>query len=267
MNLMIYLYSILIGALAGLLSGLFGIGGGIVIVPLLSYLLTILHFPVETAINFAAGTSLATMVFSTLSASFFQHRKKAVLWHLFWYIAPGTMLGGLIGSGLGDLLPKEILKGTFSVFCLVVAVLFFRKEITPKDPEAGLPIYKTSLLLIGLLVGILASMVGVGGGVLLVPLLVRLHLSFPHAIALSVSCTLPTVTAGMVGAIIFGWDHPPVPLPTLGYVIWPLALIQGSISLLTARLGVHLAYQLPLFWLRKLLAVLLLLIAWLMLFL
>ena len=90
---MIYLYSILIGALAGLLSGLFGIGGGIVIVPFLSYLLTIQHFPVETAINFAAGTSLATMVFSTLCQLFSASKESRfmafVLVYCTWHDAGG----------------------------------------------------------------------------------------------------------------------------------------------------------------------------------
>lgn len=262
---MIYLFSIFIGALAGLLSGLFGIGGGIIIVPCLSYVLISQSFPPESVMHFAVGTSLATMVFSTLSASFFQHRKKAVMWSLFWFIAPGTALGGILGSGLGDLLSKAVLQSFFGAFCLLIAILFFRKESSSPRVNGALPIPKPLFFFIGVMVGILASMIGVGGGLILIPLLVRLHLSLPQASALSVSCTLPTVMAGMFGAVLFGLDHPSVPLPTVGYVIWPLALIQGSVSLLTARVGVYCAHRLSSFWLRKLLAVLLLCIAWLML--
>lgn len=262
---MIYLWGLFVGLAAGFLSGLLGIGGGIIIVPLLSWLFVKQGFVGEHVMHFAVGTSLATMVFSTVAASFFHHKKKAVRWELFWWIAPGTVVGGLIGGGLGDLFSKDVLKLLFSLFCLSISVLFIKKETVIPESNGRLPIPHFSLLLIGLAVGTIASMIGVGGGIILVPLLVRLHLPLPQASALSVSCTLPTVLSGMSSAIFFGWDAPAMPMPTLGYVVWPLALLQGLASVLSARLGVHLAHRLPRKYLRKILAALLLCVAWLML--
>lgn len=262
---MIYLLCLMIGALAGLLSGMFGIGGGILLVPLLNFVLTAQQFPPEHVMHLAVGTSLGTMIFSTFSATLFQHKKKAIQWSLFWYIAPGTILGGFLGVMLGDHIPKDILKGCFSVFCLIISVLFFKKDKASLKQDSKIPLSKITLTFIGLLIGTLASMVGVGGGVILVPLLVRLSLPLPQAIALSVSCAFPTVVAGTISAIIFGLDTPPMPIPTLGYVIWPMVLIQGGASILMARVGVQLAHHLPRFWLRKTLGALLLFIAWLML--
>lgn len=259
----------MIGAFSGFLSGLLGIGGGIVVVPLLSYALMITHasIPVEMLMHYAVGTSLATMVFSTLSASFFQHKKKAVFWPLFWYIAPGMILGAGFGGFIADSFSSRVLKLCFATFCVFISLLFFRKE--PVESRAkekkSLHIPKYALTVIGVFIGTIAGMLGVGGGILLIPLLVMLHFSLPQASALSVSCTLPTVVAGTVSAIYFGWDAPPIDLPSIGYVIWPIALTQGGVSVLTSRLGVHISHTLPRYYLRKLFATLLFCIAWLML--
>ncbi|MCS5709551.1 sulfite exporter TauE/SafE family protein [Candidatus Berkiella cookevillensis] len=266
---MIYIFAVVIGAFSGLLSGLLGIGGGVAVVPLLSYAFMIAHvsIPADMVMHYAVGTSLATMVFSTLSASFFQHKKGAVLWPLFWYIAPGTVLGGLLGGFIADSFSSHFLKVCFAAFCAFISLLFFRKERVERSPEdkQSLRIPKCVLTVIGVFIGTIAGMLGVGGGVLLIPLLVALHFSLPQASALSVSCTLPTVIAGTVSAIYFGWDAPPIDLPSIGYVIWPIALTQGVVSVLTAKLGVHITHTLPRYYLRKLFAILLLCIAWLML--
>lgn len=262
---MIYLFCLGIGALAGLLSGLFGIGGGILLVPLLNVILLKQNLPPEHIMHFAIGTSLGTMIFSTLSATVFQQKRKAVQWPLFIAIAPGTILGGFLGVAIGDAISKEVLRGCFSLFCLVIAYLFLKKEKYQLQPNQAISFPKIVLTGMGLLVGTIASMVGIGGGIILVPLLVRLHLSMPQAIALSVSCAFPTVLAGTTSAIIFGWDAPAISLPHLGYVIWPMVFIQGVASIFMAKVGVHLAHRIPRFWLRKILATLLLFIAWLML--
>jgi uncharacterized membrane protein YfcA len=268
---LIYAFAVVIGAFSGLLSGLLGIGGGVAVVPLLSYAFAITHAPIpaDMVMHYAVGTSLATMVFSTLSASFFQHKKKAVLWPLFWYIVPGTVLGGLLGGFIADSFSSRFLKICFAAFCVFISLLFFRKEPVEGSAEEkqkqSLRIPKYALTVIGVFIGTIAGMLGVGGGLLLIPLLVMLHFSLPQASALSVSCTLPTVIAGTVSAIYFGWDAPPIDLPSIGYVIWPIALTQGIVSVLTAKLGVHITHTLPRYYLRKLFATLLLCIAWLML--
>lgn len=266
---MIYVFAVIIGAFAGLLSGLLGIGGGVIVVPLLTYVFMAEAVPIPTdmVMHYAVGTSLATMVFSTLSASFFQHKKGAVLWPLFWYIAPGTVLGGLLGGFVADSFSSDILKICFAVFCACISLLFFRKETVQlaSSEVRPLPVPKYALTAIGVFIGTIAAMLGVGGGILLIPLLAALHFSLPQASALAVSCTLPTVIAGTMGAIYFGWDTPRIDLPSIGYVIWPVALTQGIVSVLTAKLGVHITHTLPRYWLRKLFATLLLCIAWLML--
>lgn len=270
---MLIFYAVLTGAMAGILPGLFGIGGGIVLVPMIHFMLIQQGFPVDSLMQYAIGTSLATMVFSTASASFFQIKKGFALWAYLKMIAPFMILGGIIGVGLGDYFSNNLLKIIFSIFCILMAINFTLGKLPDKLPNKVLdkPIGSEpakahwGFCFLGLGVGSCAGLIGIGGGVLLLPVLTRMGWPLKKGGGLAAICTFPTVLFAAISAIFFGLDASYQPtMPHLGYVIWPLALIQGSVSLVSAYFGVHLAHILPEKQLKRILACLLLLISGLM---
>tara|TARA_R110002110_G_scaffold65206_1_gene179883 strand:- start:30312 stop:31118 length:807 start_codon:yes stop_codon:yes gene_type:complete len=263
--LTLILYAILTGALAGILPGLFGIGGGVVLVPMINFFLIHQGFPAENIMHYAVGTSLATMVFSTASASYFQIRRGFALWPYVKYIAPFMILGGIIGVGLGDYFSNIILKTAFSGFCILMAINFTFAPSSEMTSRSTLSKAHLGFGFLGLGVGICSGLAGIGGGVLLLPVLTRLGWPLKKVGGLAAICTFPTVLFAACSAMYFGSDLNYQPtMPHIGYVLWPLALIQGVVSILTAYVGVHLAHILPGKWLKRILACLLLLISGLM---
>lgn len=261
--MLVLIYGILIGAIAGILAGLFGLGGGIVIVPLINTILLSQGYPAEHAMHFAIGTSLATMIFSTGASSFFNYQKKNVHWPFVKYIAPFMVLGGAIGVGLGDNFPSHTLRGVFSALCALIACSIFL-EAKPKQ-HATFPEASFFHSLLGLMIGTCAGLAGLGGGILLVPVLARLGAPIKGIGPVSALCSLPTVFVGTLSAIYFGWDVPyQLDIPHWGYVLWSMAIVQGVTSILTAYLGVMLLHKLSGPWLKRILAGLLLLISTLM---
>jgi len=266
---MLVFYAVVAGAIAGVLPGLFGIGGGIILVPLISFILVQQGFPANNIMQYAIGTSLATMVFSTASASFFQIRKGFALWAYLKKIAPFMILGGIIGVGLGDYFSNNLLKIIFSLFCTIMAINITFGKLSNKALDAstdlGLPRVHWGFSFLGLGVGCCAGLIGIGGGVLLLPVLTRMGWPLKTVGALAALCTFPTVLFAAISAVLFGLDSSYQPtVPHLGYIIWPLALIQGLVSLLAAYFGVHLAHTLPEKQSKRILACLLLLISGLM---
>lgn len=262
--MLILICGIFIGAIAGLLSGLFGIGGGIIMVPLINALLIYQGYPAEHTMHFAVGTTLATMIFSTASSSYFHFRKGPILWQYVFYIAPFMVLGSFLGVGVADHFSTQILKGIFSLFCAAIALHFFQKTTT-KHPPKPFPPAHLGFSVLGFGIGICAGLAGIGGGILLIPILVRLGGPLKQIGPVSAICSLPTVSMATLSAIYFGQDLSySLDMPHWGYVLWNLALVQGIFSVLSAYFGVQLAHHLETYWLRRILACLLLLIAGLM---
>lgn len=246
-----------IGAVAGVLAGLMGIGGGLVIVPMLVYCFTGLGMEHAHIMHLALGTSLASIIFTSISSFMAHHRRGAVRWGIVRRIVPGIIAGTLLGAYIASLLSTNLLKGFFGIFLLYVAIqlLLDRK---PK-PTRALPGY-AGMFVAGSGIGTVSSLMGIGGGTLSVPFMVWCNITVHQAIGTSAAIGLPIAVAGTVGYIFTGLDAVGLPSYSLGYVYFPALLGVVSASMMTAPLGVRLAHWLPVSRLKRIFAVLLLLV-------
>ncbi|ABE50504.1 MULTISPECIES: sulfite exporter TauE/SafE family protein [Methylobacillus] len=251
MELILYLIA---GAGAGILSGLLGVGGGTVIVPILVFIFTSLAFPPQHIMHIALGTSLATIIVTSISSARAHHRKQNVHWSAVRLIAPGIVIGTLLGAVLAGQLDTVILKVIFAVFVLLIATQMVL-NFTPA-PHRQLP-GRAGTLSMGGIIGVLSSLVGIGGGSLSVPFLIYCNFNARYAIGTSAAIGLPIAVAGTLGFIITGLSQGNLPAYSLGYVYLPAFAGIALASMLTAPFGAYLAHKLPVQVLKKLFALLL----------
>lgn len=169
MELIIYL---LIGAIAGFTAGLFGVGGGLIIVPILYVVFTQLHYDPAVIMHIAVGTSLATIIVTSFSSVSAHHKKGAVLWPVFRNLAPGLVIGSFLGAGIADLLSGQHLQLLIGVFAVVMAYRMFKGAHVVVDPTRQLPSTPMQFMAGGG-IGIASAIFGIGGGSLTVPYLNR----------------------------------------------------------------------------------------------
>lgn len=230
------------GALSGLLAGLLGVGGGVVVVPSLILVFTQLGFVEDWIPHLAVGSSLATILGTGGASVVAHHRRRAVRWDLFRDLAPGMVLGAWIGSGIAGLLPDEWLQRIFGVFLLYVAA---RMLLPQKKPAAAELPGSRAMALAGAGIGSLSALVGIGGGTLTVPFLLRVGLGLRQAVATSSACGLPIALAGAIGFLVAGWGRDGLPAGSTGFLYWPAIaiILLGSVPM--APLGARLAHTLP----------------------
>jgi hypothetical protein len=237
-----FLPYLLLGSVAGMLAGLLGVGGGLVIVPVLAWLFHLAGMPPEVVMHMAIGTSLATIVPTSLSSVWAHHRLGAVLWGAVARLAPGIVLGAALGATLADLLPGESLRLTFGLFELAVAVQM-GLNLRPA-PHRVLPA-KWGMWGAGSAIGLVSALVGIGGGTMTVPFLQWCNVAMRQAVATSAACGLPIAIAGATGFIVTGWNAPALPAWSSGYLYWPAFTGIAVASVLVAPLGARLAHRLP----------------------
>ncbi len=252
MEWLIYLAT---GAFAGVLAGLLGVGGGLIIVPVLALSFAAQGVADEVIMHLAVGTSLATIIFTSLSSVYAHHRRGAVEWSALGSLAPGILVGALCGALVARWLPTLSLRYLFGVFELVVA-LQMALSLKPA-PHRGLP-GRWGMSGAGAVIGSLSALVGVGGGTLTVPFLLWCNVTMQRAIATSAACGLPIAVAGAAGFMISGWNNEQLPTWSSGYLYWPALLGVAAASVLLAPLGARLAHSLPTAVLKQLFALLLL---------
>jgi uncharacterized membrane protein YfcA len=248
-----FTYSIL-GAFAGILAGLLGVGGGIVIVPMLTFTFVAQQFPHQHLLHLALGTSLATIVFTSIASFRAHHRKGAVNWQVVRLISPGIVVGTLAGSWVAASLSTNFLKIFFVGFTFFVALQMLL-DIRPK-PHRQLP---GGMVLFGSgsFIGAISSLVGIGGGSMSVPLLVWCNVPMHGAIGTSAAIGFPIAISGAVGYILNGLSAKGLPAGSFGFVYLPALIGVAGMSFLTAPLGARLAHRLPVSRLKKLFACLL----------
>jgi len=245
------------GAVAGILAGLLGIGGGVIIVPIVTLLFEQQGIAPEMAIKMALGTSLATIVVTAISSIYSHHRKGAVDWGLFRSMGSGVFVGSLLGAGLADLLPGDWLYLAFTVFLFAVSLQMALSRVTARRDLPGRP----ALVATSTGVGMVSALLGIGGGTLHVPFLSFCGVPLKRAIATAAAVGLPLAISGTAGYLIGGLDERGLPVGSLGYVNLPVFASVVVASLLFAPLGVALAHRLPESLLRRLFAVFLFLLA------
>lgn len=250
----------LAGILAGLMAGLLGVGGGLVLVPILVFLLPQQAVAEVDVMPMALATSLASIFLTGISSAYAHHRRGAVLWPTTAWLAPGLLVGAALGGIFAVRLAAETLKITVAVFCVLVAAQMLSQWPKPKaaagNTMARGPLYS----LAGTAIGFVSSIVGIGGGSLTVPLLVTRGITPVRAVATSSACG---VVIALSSAITYANLMPvqPVPSGSIGYVNLPVALLIALASMLAAPIGAKWAHRLPALRLKQIFAGFLLLVA------
>lgn len=247
-----------IGLCAGFLAGLLGIGGGMLMVPFISIILTAKGYPTEYTVKMAVATSLATICLTSLSSVHAHHRRGAVLWPIVRLLAPGIMLGALTGAQLAAALPGRILSILFAIFIAFAAtqMLLDRKPLPTRTMPGRLGTFS-----MGGLIGVLSSLVGAGGAFISVPFMTWCNVKIHNAVATSSALGFPIALAGTLGYIWAGQNLPQMPSGSLGYLYLPGLVIISLASMSTAPLGVRTAHSMDIRPLRKMFASLLYLLA------
>lgn len=246
-----------LGAFAGTLAGLFGIGGGLVIVPVLIFSFGLQGISADVAAHMAVGTSLATIVFTSLSSIRSHHLHAAVRWDIFRPMTAGIVIGAIAGAWTASLLSGPTLELVIGVFVIVVAL----KMILEVNPKPGrLVPGSTSLGAAGTGIGWASAIFGIGGGTLTVPYLSWCNVRMQQAVGTSAACGLPIAVAGALGNVWTGWGHSGTPELSVGFIYLPALLGIILTSVLFARVGANLAHRLNARLLKRIFAIMLILI-------
>lgn len=259
-----FLILLIVGVFAGLLSGALGIGGGILVVPLLIYLLPIMGVPASIVVPTAIGTSLATIAVTTFSSAFAHHRKGNIEWKWVRWLAPTIVLGGILGSWLGSTIPPVILQRVFAVILLFLAIRMIRKR-QPRNSEKAIKQWKVKSF--GTSIGIVSALVGIGGGALVVPLLNYYQVLMTRAVAVAAVCSVVlSVFSSVLYATMGSGVHDIEMFGLLGFLYLPAWFGIVLTSVLFAPVGAKIATVLPVRYLQRAFAVLLILVAMHLLF-
>ncbi len=243
-----------VGAVAGILAGLLGVGGGAVIVPMLVYCFTLQHVPYDQIMHMALGTSLASIMFTSISSFLAHHRRGAVHWDIVRSITLGILVGTFLGSCVAAKLSTIFLSIFFLVFLFYVAL----QMILDRKPHASrhLP-GRVGMFGVGNVIGAISSFVGIGGGALSVPFMIWCNIPVHHAIGTSAAIGFPIAIAGAIGYVYSGLQASHLPEYSLGFVYLPGLAGIVCASVITAPLGAQLAHRLPVKRLKQVFAVLL----------
>jgi uncharacterized protein len=226
---------LLLGAIVGFFAGLLGIGGGLIMVPVLTFIFGTQHFPPDRILHLALGTTMAAIIFTSVSSLRTHHAHGAVNWQIVKYITPGIVIGTLGGATLVSALPSRVLSIIFVVFIYYAATQMLLKTI-PK-PSRTLP-GRLGMFGAGSVIGAISSFVAIGGGLLTVPFLSICNVRLQHAIGTAAAVGFPIAVAGAIGYIANGMAQPqPLPEYSLGYVYLPALGWIVLASTLTAPLG------------------------------
>ena len=244
-----------VGAVAGVLAGLLGVGGGLIIVPALTFVFTALRLPNAHIMHMALGTSLATIIFTSISSVRAHHARGAVHWDIVLRITISIILGTLVGSWVAAQLSTGFLKGFFAAFLFYVAAQLLL-DIKPKASRQMPGWGGTSAM--GGVTGVVSALVGIGGGSLSVPLMLWCNVPAREAIGTSAAIGFPIAISGALGYIINGRAVADLPAHSWGYIYLPALAGVALVSMLTAPLGAKLAHTLPVPTVKKIFALLLL---------
>lgn len=242
---------LVLGVAVGFAAGLLGIGGGMLLVPFMTLILTAKDFPKEMIVHMAIATSLATIMFTSISSVRAHHKRGAVSWHIVKLLAPGILIGSWFGPWIGAQMNSSQLALFFAVFVTLSAtqMLLDKKPAGTRDlPQAG------GMLAAGGVIGILSGLVGAGGGFVSVPFMTWCNVKIHNAVATSAALGFPIALSGTLSNIYFGMQEPNLPAGSLGFIYLPALLVVSLASVTTAPLGARTAHRLPVKTLKKVFA-------------
>jgi uncharacterized protein len=235
-----YLFYLMVGSIAGIVSGLFGLGGGAIIVPLLIFTFAARGMPYEIITHLAIGTSLATIIFTALSSIYTHQKKQAIRWDIFKTLVPSILLGGLIGGLFAISLNGILLQLLFGGFLMLVSL-----QLLLNRPQVGgrsLPNY-IIMAVSGGGIGGISAIFGIGGGTLTVPILTFYGVKIHQAIGTAAACGLPIALGATLVYVTASAEGIVMPQGSLGFVFIPALLGIIVASLPCALLGALLAHK------------------------
>ncbi len=247
-----------LGALAGFFAGLLGVGGGGIMVPILAMMFAAQGFPAGHLMHVALGTSMATIVFTSISSMHAHHRHGAVIWPIVRAIAPGIVVGTVLGAQVAGRVPTRPLAIFFAAFITYVALQMIL-NVKPK-PSRELP-GAAGMIGVGGFIGLVSALVAIGGGSLSVPFMTWCNVKVHHAIGTSAAIGFPIALAGTAGYMIAGYDATGLPDGSLGFIYLPALAGTVIASMLAAPFGAQVAHSLPVATIRKVFAVVLILLS------
>lgn len=232
----------LLGIFGGFVAGLFGVGGGLTLVPFMYMLFVAQNFPPEHVMHLALGTSMATIVFTSISSMRAHHAHGAVRWDIVKTMAPGLVLGTFGGSLVAGQVPTGPMTAIFVVIVYYASaqmMLDFKPHAHRQLPGPG------GRFAAGGVIGVISSLVAAGGGFLSVPFMLFCNVAIHNAVGTSSALGFPIAVAGAVGYLVAGWGDAGLPAYTAGYIYLPAFVGIVLMSILMAPVGAKLAHRLP----------------------
>ncbi len=255
---------LLLGSCTGFLAGLLGIGGGMLLVPFMTFILSHRGVPDGLAVKMAIATSMATILFTSVSSVRAHHKRGAVRWDIVRGLAPGIVIGGLLaGAGVFAVLKGQWLALVFAAFVGFSATqMLLDKKPAPARQMPGM----AGQWAAGGGIGFISGLVGAGGGFVSVPFMTWCNVAMHNAVATSAALGFPIALANTVGYVVGGWSLP-APLPgALGYLYLPALAVIASASVLAAPFGARVAHAMNVRQLKRVFALLLYVLAAYMLY-
>ena len=241
----------LLGTCTGFLAGLLGIGGGMLMVPFMTFILSSKGFPADYTVKMAVATSLATICFTSLSSVRAHHQRGAVLWPVARLLAPGILVGSALGAQIAVALPGKVLSVLFALFVGFSATQMFldRKPKPTRTLPAG-----PGMFAMGGLIGMLSALVGAGGAFISVPFMTWCNVKIHNAVGTSSALGFPIALAGTLGYVWAGIGMPQMPAGSVGYIYLPALVIISIASMAMAPLGARTAHRMDIRPLKKVFA-------------
>jgi len=248
-----------LGLGTGFLAGLLGIGGGMLMVPFITIIMGHRGVASDLAVKMAIATSMATIIFTSVSSVRAHHKRGAVRWDIVRRLAPGIVIGSLLGSlGVFALLKGTVLAIVFALFVGFSATqMFLDRKPKPTRQMPG----TAGQLSAGGAIGFISGLVGAGGGFVSVPFMTWCNISIHNAVATSAALGFPIAVANVLGYVVSGQSVQGLPAGSFGYIWLPALVVIALCSVLTAPLGAKAAHNLPVKKLKRVFASILYLLA------
>ncbi|MCU7834405.1 MAG: sulfite exporter TauE/SafE family protein [gamma proteobacterium symbiont of Taylorina sp.] len=254
--LLIALYGI-VGLFSGILAGMLGVGGGLIIVPVLAGLFRSQNIDESIIMHLAVGSSLATIVVTSIGSMQAHNKRGSVVWSIFASLSPGIVIGALLGAWLAGLFSTFLLQKIVALFIIIIGIQMissFSVKAHKNNPTT------LNMISSGSVIGLLSSMAGIGGGSLTVPYLMWHKVPMVKAIGTASACGLPIAMAGALGFVIVGMEHTSTTPMTTGFLYWPAIFGISIVSYFSTSIGVYLAHKVDVKTLKKLFSILLIFI-------
>ncbi|MEP2639759.1 MULTISPECIES: sulfite exporter TauE/SafE family protein [Roseobacteraceae] len=260
LQLILVLGGVILAAIsAGILAGLLGVGGGIVLVPVLFWLLSLTEFPAELSMHMAVATSLATIIFTSISSARAHDARGTLDRALLKLWGPGLVIGALAGGLVARFIDADGLRVIFGGLAMIVAVNMMLPRTLVVAPS--LPQGRGATGAMSSVTGLLSALMGIGGGTLSVPLLCAFSVEIRRAVGTAAAFGFLIALPAAVGFVISGWGIPDRPPLSLGYISLPAAVVILPFTVSFAPLGAKLAHAVDTVWIKRVFAAFLLLTA------